>query len=651
MTHVPDASEGIVLYTDGSARPNPGFTGWGVHGYRYRNETTTKGLGLPKVEATAVGYRSGVTANDKNIPPVVVIEYYDMLGSDDKTSTNNGAEIDALIYAIQHLDLSNIQALTVYTDSDYLRRGLVDWVPIWARQQWRRQDGTTINNVEKWKTVSSLVETIKAQGIIFSIYWVKGHNGDLGNGIADKLATIGVMYSSMGIQKNLCQISPSGGYWKNTATKDPMIGFKRLYFNSTSDYNRPGHYYLVEPGGEEKHIGARLPEAAYCVLRLNTPDPVIEAIRDYQYKASNDINSVMIMRLDKVYSREAYKYIVEHGQFALVQNIKGSIGLNFVDNQPITIERNPAGLSLRAIEIYGFLDEILDLYVSDKLHERPGMDFRLHDITDVFYETKPVKSMLPKWFPRKIISGGQTGVDRAGLDWAIETKISHGGWCPKGRHSEDGVIDKQYKLKETPSKDYIARTEKNILDSDATLIINRGQLTSGTLMTFNFCKKQNKPVLLINVDKTDIAETTLAIIQWLETGQFKTLNIAGPRESKCPGIYNETLHILNALLGNQNQLDKLLKNEYMVGFTDLKVPVPIKKSNDPTDDGLIPVMLMLGLDLPSRNHLKRLEEHNPKIELLTWKESDRCLRYCTIMRTSNGVGIWSNFFADKIFTR
>ena len=87
----------------------------------------------------------------------------------------------------------------------------------------------------------------------------------------------------------------------------------------------------------------------------------------------------------------------------------------------------------------------------------------------------------------KIISGGQTGADRAALDWAIEHSISHGGWCPKGRMAENGKIDSRYQLEETPSQDYAQRTQWNVRDSDATLIFSIGQnLLGGSLLTKNF---------------------------------------------------------------------------------------------------------------------------------------------------------------------
>jgi hypothetical protein len=135
---------------------------------------------------------------------------------------------------------------------------------------------------------------------------------------------------------------------------------------------------------------------------------------------------------------------------------------------------------------------------------------------------------------RKIISGGQTGVDRAALDFAIAHGIDHGGWCPKGRIAEDGVIPQRYKLKETESSDAAKRTEGNVLESNATVIIaHERELFGGTLFTQQCAKKHNKPLLII-CESDDLRQSTSALRAFSE--RYDTLNIAGPRESEAPGI-------------------------------------------------------------------------------------------------------------------
>lgn len=149
------------------------------------------------------------------------------------------------------------------------------------------------------------------------------------------------------------------------------------------------------------------------------------------------------------------------------------------------------------------------------------------------------------WFPYKIISGGQTGVDRAALDWAIDHYIEHGGWCPKGRVAVDGVLASCYQLTETTSSDYRQRTKFNVRDSDATLILNLGELDGGTLQTSLLAKTLEKPCRVFQLDQDNLQAIALEVIHWLGTNQFKTLNIAGPREERRPGSYAKTLKLLD----------------------------------------------------------------------------------------------------------
>lgn len=147
----------------------------------------------------------------------------------------------------------------------------------------------------------------------------------------------------------------------------------------------------------------------------------------------------------------------------------------------------------------------------------------------------------------RVVSGGQTGVDRAALDWAIEHNVPHGGWCPKGRRAEDGVIPARYRLQETASPRYDTRTRANVVDSDATLILNLGVLDGGTLLTAELCQQKRKACLVVQLDAsidTEIARTR----SWLRSTSIATLNIAGPRESTRPGAYAAAQAFLGKLV-------------------------------------------------------------------------------------------------------
>jgi hypothetical protein len=165
----------------------------------------------------------------------------------------------------------------------------------------------------------------------------------------------------------------------------------------------------------------------------------------------------------------------------------------------------------------------------------------------------------------KIVSGGQTGVDRAALDAAIFLDIEHGGWCPRGRRAEDGRIPEKYQLREMEQRDYAVRTKQNVIDSDGTLILHRGKITGGTELTRRLAHKHHRQCLCIDLQPIDSlqpdtdlvdAERILndraiakeKLLSWLKTNQIGVLNVAGPRESSAPGIASQAESFLIASL-------------------------------------------------------------------------------------------------------
>ncbi|TWT56614.1 putative molybdenum carrier protein [Allorhodopirellula solitaria] len=152
-----------------------------------------------------------------------------------------------------------------------------------------------------------------------------------------------------------------------------------------------------------------------------------------------------------------------------------------------------------------------------------------------------------RFLPARIVSGGQTGVDRGALDAAMALGIEHGGWCPAGRLAEDGRVPARYQLVEIGSKYYPDRTEKNVRDSDATLILYRGRMSGGTKLTRRLCREVNRPELSVSITKPSQAKEK--IVFWLNQLRPTVLNVAGPRESNAPGIQDETYALLVDALG------------------------------------------------------------------------------------------------------
>jgi hypothetical protein len=204
----------------------------------------------------------------------------------------------------------------------------------------------------------------------------------------------------------------------------------------------------------------------------------------------------------------------------------------------------------------------------------------------------------------KIISGGQTGADRAALDFAIRHKIPHGGWVPKGRPAEDGPLSKKYKLTEMPTDSYPARTERNVIGADGTVIISHGKLTGGSAYTQKMAKKHNRFCLHIDLNKHDVLPAALEILNWLDEHGIKVLNVAGPRASKDPKIYQLVKEVLESLVVLNASVDRIfnsLRFSKTAPDKDTRKPATVDEAVD---------RLMSEMNLKDLNKVANMPEDN-----------------------------------------
>ncbi|MBF0302839.1 MAG: putative molybdenum carrier protein [Desulfamplus sp.] len=149
---------------------------------------------------------------------------------------------------------------------------------------------------------------------------------------------------------------------------------------------------------------------------------------------------------------------------------------------------------------------------------------------------------------KKIISGGQTGADRAALDTAIKFNLSHGGWIPAGRKAEDGTVPEHYDLTAMESDSYPERTEKNVVESDGTLIVSHGMLTGGSLLTKKIASKRSKPWYHIDLMEMDEFEGAVTLHEFVDENEIEILNVAGTRASQDPFIYRSVKSIIETFI-------------------------------------------------------------------------------------------------------
>ena len=148
----------------------------------------------------------------------------------------------------------------------------------------------------------------------------------------------------------------------------------------------------------------------------------------------------------------------------------------------------------------------------------------------------------------RIVSGGQTGADRAALDAALSLDIPCGGWCPADCRAEDGVIPSRYPLTPLPGGGYRQRTRRNVQDSDGTLIVSFGPPTGGTRATADDCRRFDKPCLVVDADLTTPGEAAVLTAVFILRHRVHTLNVAGPRASGQPMVYDFVRDVVTRLL-------------------------------------------------------------------------------------------------------
>lgn len=149
--------------------------------------------------------------------------------------------------------------------------------------------------------------------------------------------------------------------------------------------------------------------------------------------------------------------------------------------------------------------------------------------------------------PLRVVSGGQTGVDRAALDAALELGVPCGGWCPAGRLAEDGVIPAHYPVTELRGAGYGERTHKNVEDSDGTLIVTFGHASGGTAYTIEVCEKLARPHLIVDAASVTFEEAVYGAVRFVREEGVSQLNVAGPRASGEPRAYEYAYALVREL--------------------------------------------------------------------------------------------------------
>jgi ribonuclease HI len=403
-----DAADGVplgaIIYADAGVRPvNPGFGGWGFHGYTYASVAPKKSMGPGHLALTPSGY---VPKSEKH-PEITPIHYVDSFGTIPYVS-NNGAEVLAAAHAMSCVSRWDINALKIKTDSKYVITGAMDYLPRWKSNNWCKADGTTVSNVEHWQFLDKHMNALQAKGVSITFEWVKGHNGDQGNEMADKYATIGALASGAGQDKVMTQIVEAPDYWKPEEESHPLLAHRSMYFVTDRASIAPGEYYLGNHGKDDELLGKRMADGSYSYVQLETADPYIELLIAKQMKVCKNEDHVILARLDELMKPQTRKDLMTFGEEMFIP-VKLSRGRQFdmkmvggSDEEPISVRLNPPLLAMRAVESVNFLKGLFLAWKEGTLI-KDGVE--VTDITSCFYEDdkKPgKKGEEPKIVGKKI---------------------------------------------------------------------------------------------------------------------------------------------------------------------------------------------------------------------------------------------------------
>ena len=271
------------------------------------------------------------------------------------------------------------------TDSQYVEKGINEWSSKWIKRDWIKIDGNPVPNKEEWKLLLQEHENLLNRGIEVNVSWIKAHNNDLGNDKADQLATIGVYGSAKKFNKVLFKISQAEGYWKPDVERHPFLANRRMYFNSLTESNITGEYYLGEHGKDDDHIGKKTSDGALCVVQLVTPDYVLEDIKNYMCELNGGIDTICMVRLDEVYKPNTYKTLSDYGAIATKRVNNWSFDIETLDKEPLVKQLVPPMIAIRAIDSLRELKVLLEEY-----KKNPEAADAL-DITDYLYHTTSVE--------------------------------------------------------------------------------------------------------------------------------------------------------------------------------------------------------------------------------------------------------------------
>lgn len=369
-----------VLYSDGGYQSKYGSGGWGIHGYTYIEKPPTKGTGNPKAIPTKDGYATVKDPDEK----VTVVHYVDGAGGVPAATSSTHTELIAAIKAMDWtLKNDHVHSATIVSDSRSVVDGMSEWMPRWKANGWRNSRGDEVANKELWLKAEDLINQIREREKNVVFQWIKGHNGFFGNEMADSYATKGNLLGRQRRDTEILRVKEAEGYWSKKNDYHKLLGSGRWYLSTIDqDYVREDGstiYYLGELL-EDDHSGKPVADDANAVVFMKTADPVLETLRKRVMEMDRrKLGSIMLGRLDNVFSPSVYEEIQEHGTTFLATHGK-RLDLMTAKNEELLKQKAPPGLVWLAVDALNFLKGQLETYLGDK------KGLVVTDILPMFYD-------------------------------------------------------------------------------------------------------------------------------------------------------------------------------------------------------------------------------------------------------------------------
>lgn len=588
---------GVVIYSDGGARPNPGYGGWGIHGYLYKkNDDITKPVVDQKYYLTTEGYLSTHIPNNKNelierdmsfYPKIELVKYINGFGSFSNAITNNYAELVAAVEAINTttgminptLD-GTLENLTIVCDSEYAIKAIEKDLSGLIKSDWKTPDGKEIKNKAVLEEIHGAKSDLQKQNITLKCNWVKGHSGNPGNEYSDWNATSGVFLSTRNkaSYSNEVILEDTKTYWKTEDDRHPLLFLRRCYFMSTTDTDKPA-YVMGEHGKRNSYFMFPRSETVLSIVYLPKVNNTIKTIMDHQLKflggseypnKKNLFISKTKFSIDmlSLYNKFILRSIKAFGTQQFYIKNANNIGLVHANKESIVDELNPQFLGFQYEDKVNHVEDLYNIIFDMKKHNKdnvklgdkqisPEEIFILQDLTSVFYHT-------------------------------VEEKMKH----------------KPNPINTLVKKHFITRETKSIQDIKS--VKDKEKL----LEAFNGLDEQEEIQKRIEEIKWIEDNPTHQVSRYLD----KKISAEEDEEGKSKevhevrGLYYDTEGIVKDFL----------------------------------------IKLNSNLDLPNRNTLVKIEEMNPKIYLLSWRE-DKVCKHCIAMELNDGSSaIYHNVFGNRL---